>query len=233
MDTAGLLALIHGNGYWRVLLRPPAFQPARLRDRAHCLSVVHQSSVDLSGWHYPIVGHGPSDEGPDWVGGGGSAMAFIEYWRFFQSGQFVHHIATREDHMARLGLFHPQFFVPGEGKRYLAITSTLFMITDIMEFAARLAYRNVLAPAGTVQIDLHGMAGRQLTFMTPDRRLPESHWFKEETVQLKQSLSRDEIIGRPAEIAIDLTIDLLGKAGWAAPRALLSDDQARYTERRR
>jgi hypothetical protein len=160
-------------------------------------------------------------------------MAFIEYWRFYQSGQFVHHIAIKEDHMGRLGLFHPQFFVPGEGRKYLAITSTLCMVTDIMEFGARLAYRNVLAPAATVQIELHGMAGRQLTFMTPDRRLPESHWFKEEMVQLRQAFTRDEIIGRSAEIAVDLTSDLLSKAGWAAPRALLLDDQARYTERRR
>jgi hypothetical protein len=233
VDTENLLALIHGNGYWRVLLRPPIFEQARLRDKAHCLSVVHQASVASEGWQYPIVGHAPSDEGPDWVGGGANVMTFIEYWRFYQSGQFVHHIATKEDHMGRLGLFHPQFFVPGEGRKYLAITSTLCMITDIVEFAARLAYRNVLVPSAALQIELHDMAGRQLTYMAPSRRLPGSYWFKEETVQLKQAFKTDDVIGRAAEIAVELTSELFSRAGWAAPGALLIEDQARYTERRR
>jgi hypothetical protein len=233
VDTKDLLALIHEEGYWRVLLRPSMFQPARLRDKAHCLSVVHQSSIDLEGWHYPIVGHAPSDEGADWVGGGGKAMAHIEYWRFFQSGQFVHHIAMREDQIARLGLHHPQFFVPREGQKYLAITSTICMITDVVELASRLAYRNVLAPSGTLQIELHAMAGRQLTYMDPTRRLPEGYWFKDETVELKQDFTRDGIIARPAEIAVELSGELFGKAGWTAPRALLVEDQNRCIEHRR
>jgi hypothetical protein len=227
------LGLIHGDGYWRVLLRPSIFQPARLRDKSQCLSVVHQSSIDLAGWHYPIVGNDPSDEGADWVGGGGRAMTLIEYWRFYQSGQFVHHIAMREDHLARSGLYHPQFFVPREGQKYLAITSTVCMITDVVEFASRLAYRNVLAPSGTLLIELHGMASRQLIYMDPSRRLPESHWFKDERVQLNQVFTREEIIARPAEIAVDLAGELFGKAGWTAPRALLIEDQGPYTQHRR
>ena len=134
--------------------------------------------------------------------------------------------------MGKLGLFHPQFFVPGEGRKYLAITASVCMITDITEFAARLAYRGILVPRAVVRIELHKTAGRELTFMMPGRRLPNSHWFKDDIVRLDGSYTTEELIGRTREIAVELSIELFKLAGWDAPKSLVVEDQSRYTANR-
>jgi hypothetical protein len=231
--TADLLELIHRDGYWRVDLRPPIFQKARLRDKDNCRYVVYETAVATEGWRYPIIDDDLYDQGTDWIAGAANQSVFIEYWRLYQSGQFIHHLALREDHMGRLGLFHPQFFVPGKGKRYLAVTASICMITDIIEFAARLAYREILVPQAVICLELHKMAGRELTYMMPGRRLPGSFWFKDESVRLEHIYSSEELIGRPRDIAGDLAIELFRNAGWDAPRSLVMDDQSRYTAARR
>jgi hypothetical protein len=230
--AAELLQLIHSAGYWRVNLRSPVFQRARLRDKDYCWSVVYEAAVATEGWRYPILHDAPYDQGPDWIAGAANSSVFIEYWRLYQSGQFVRHLALREDHMGRLGLFHPQLFVPREGKKFLAVTPSICMVTDIVEFAARLAYRGVLVPQALITIDLHKMAGRELVYMVPGRRLPNSFWFKDESVRLGGLYNSEELIGRPREMAVELSIELFKRASWDAPRSLVVDDQSRYTPTR-
>jgi hypothetical protein len=135
--------------------------------------------------------------------------------------------------MDRLRLFHPQFFVPGENKKYLAVTASVCMLSDIVEFAARVAYRGVLAPRAVIGIELHKMAGRELTYMVPGRRLPGSFWFKDEVVDLEGEYEPEDLIGRPGDIALDLSMTLFNRAGWEAPRTLISEDQNRYAASRR
>jgi hypothetical protein len=174
-----------------------------------------------------------TEQGTDWIGEVANISTFIEYWRFYQSGQFIHHLALREDHMGRLRLFHPQFFIPGKDKKYLAVTAAVCMLTDIVEFASRLAYREVLVPKAVIGVELHKMAGRELTYMMPGRRLPGSFWFKDEVVNLGGTYETDDLIGRPGDIAVDLSMALFNKAKWEAPRTLIIEDQERYTANRR
>lgn len=229
-NSDSILNLIHSLGYWRICLRPPNFQKARLRDKDHCQSVVYQAAVSTEGgWQYPVVNYPPYESGPDWVSGSANISTYIEYWRFYQSGQFIHHLALREDHMGRLALFNPQVFIPGEGKQYLGITSSICMITDIIEFAARLSYNQILTPRAVIKIEMHSMAGRELTYMTPGRRLPKSHWFRDEVIHLEHTYSSEQLVGQARDIAIDLSIELFTKADWIAPRSLVEEDQRRYT----
>ena len=107
------------------------------------------------------------------------------------------------------------------------------MLTDIVEFAARVAYRGVLAPRAVIGIELHKMAGRELTYMVPGRRLPGSFWFKDEVVDLEGEYEPEDLIGRPGDIALDLSMTLFNRAGWEAPRTLISEDQNRYAASRR
>lgn len=228
-----LLGAIHEHGYWHVNLRPSIFQKARLSNTAHCQAAIYQASIATEGWHYPVLLEGTElEHGPDWIAAGASALVRIEYWRFYQSGQFDHHLALREDHMARFGLFHPQRFIPEPGKKYLAITDSVCVLTDIVEFAARLAYQGVFIPGVSVAIKLHGMAGRELTYMTPGRHLPKSYWFKDDVVHLERTWTTEELIGRSRKLATDLAAELFGLAEWAAPKQLLVEDQAQYVASR-
>ena len=91
----------------------------------------------------------------------------------------------------------------------------------------------VLVPRAVVGVELHKMAGRVLTYMVPGRRLPGSFWFKDEVVDLEGEYEPEDLIGRPGDIALDLSMTLFNRAGWEAPRTLISEDQNRYAASRR
>lgn len=107
------------------------------------------------------------------------------------------------------------------------------MVTDIIEFAARLAYREVLVPRAVIGIELHKMAGRELTYMMPGRRLQGSFWFKDQVVHLGGEYEPEDLIGRPGDIAVELSMTLFNRARLKLPRTLISEDQNRYTANRR
>ena len=77
------------------------------------------------------------------------------------------------------------------------------------------------------------MPGRGLTYMVPGRRVPGSFWFKDEVVRLGGEYKPEDLIGRPGDIAVELSMTLFKIAGWDAPRTLVSEDQTRYTANRR
>ena len=77
------------------------------------------------------------------------------------------------------------------------------------------------------------MCIRDSTYMVPGRRLPGSFWFKDEVVDLEGEYEPEDLIGRPGDIALDLSMTLFNRAGWEAPRTLISEDQNRYAASRR
>ncbi len=89
---------IHSTGYWRVHIRPTQFETTRVESLARCHEILGDSSVRLRGWDYPHLGHRELANGEDWVESGADFRGHVEYWRFYQSGQFVHHFAFEEDY---------------------------------------------------------------------------------------------------------------------------------------
>src|ERR1043166_6582061 len=89
---------IRSRGYWRVVIRPSSFiaERARLRDLEQ---IARDTVVQLRGWDYP---HFPRDgvtRGNDFIEAltDSGWIQHIELWRLYQSGQFVHLFAMRED----------------------------------------------------------------------------------------------------------------------------------------
>lgn len=99
-DPEALLAKIHGAGYWRIAIRQSRFEGLRITSLAKCWEIMEGTVVSLRGWNYPHVSDRDRVWGQDWIGSGADFRGNIEYWQFFQSGQFVHHLAIREDHEA-------------------------------------------------------------------------------------------------------------------------------------
>ena len=104
-DRDALLAKVHTHGYWRVVIRPSSFDPKRIPSLGDCWEAVEACTVSLRGWNYPHIDRRPElrANGSDWIASGADFMGSIEYWQLFQSGQFVHHFAFREDHEDGMG----------------------------------------------------------------------------------------------------------------------------------
>jgi hypothetical protein len=147
-----VLEKIHSRGYWRVVIRPDRYEEARIPSLSACRELVEKARVALRGWDYPYMSpQGPKagqnwiEEVVDWQYG------HIEFWRVYQTGQFVHHFAMREDYEAS-----------SQDVKGLDFINTVFTFTEMFEFAARLAARGVLSPRAGFDVGLHNCDGRRI-----------------------------------------------------------------------
>lgn len=222
-----LVEKIRSRGHWRVVVRPKHFVERRVPQAASLLPIIERCSVQLRGWDYPHVDRqGRSPRGQRWVGQGTDWSHYVEYWRFYQSGQFVHLFGLREDWLdqshadvrrAELG-----------ADKVLWVWSALFEFTEIFEFAARLA----VTPAGDsemlVEIGLHGLTGRRLvdadarpSFFGLDlrREVAEDKFVRDAAFQ------RDDLIANRRDLAIEYARDLYGMFGFDASTEALRQRQ--------
>ena len=88
------------GGYWRVIIRPTIYKEDLIFSLDKCKEIIEHSRVNLRGWSYPhigrsgikVAGDNSVDSFCDWPIG-----SMFEYWRFYQTGQFVHYFSMRED----------------------------------------------------------------------------------------------------------------------------------------
>jgi hypothetical protein len=132
--------------HWEIVIRPARFNPTLVSPVRRCEELVRECTVALRGWNYPHMYEEHSERFEDSVGSWGTFQHHSEYWRLFQSGQFFHLLAFRENayrerfeaqtgSVLRLG---PAGFVPSA---YVDFASTVYTLTEMCVFASRLASR--------------------------------------------------------------------------------------------
>jgi len=234
MNLEERLKKIRSKGYWRVVIRPTVFEKHRIATLSQARELVRSSVVYLRGWDYPHWGEDELRNVGEWVESGVDWNSFIEYWRFYRSGQFVHFFAAREDHIdveRQLPISYPP-----RPKRagYLSTIGTVFTVTEIFEFAARLAAKDVLRPAAVVSIQLHNMADHQLATFDASRLLFGDYTCTAtEPIVFENEFSQDELISRTDELALDAVVEIFEHFNWDnPPRQTFVEDQRRLRERR-
>ncbi len=228
-DDHGLVQKIRRSGSWRLRIRPAEFHEAALASSEECKWAIERASVTREGRRYPAL---RSDQnGTNWISGSidnDMCPELIEYWRFFQSGQFIQEAAIWED----LVRPDPRYFQLDSNRRYLDdldVGWTIIRLTDTMEFTARLASQGVFGASVFVGIEWNKMAARILRPGDSVPALPRSYHFPDNAVTLGGSYNVESLIARHRELAIDLAQELFKKAGWEADRSILVSHQERHT----
>jgi len=227
------LKKIHSKGYWRVNIRPTRFEKTCIPNLTECRQIIKTCQVRLRGWFYPHLDRNETVNGEDWVESGCDSMDKVEYWRFHQSGQFIHHFACIEDHTVDPKKVRMASITKLSSGRYLSIVSTLYRITEIFEFAARLSSKGVLSPAAEISISLVGTEGRQLSFSDHSRLLYDEYICGIPKMAFQETYREAELIARRSEFAMDTTTWIFTRFNWTTiPRSVLAEDQNRLLERR-
>jgi len=156
-----VLDKIRTRGYWRVVIRPARFEQNHIGSCSDLFPIVEKNSVRFRGWEYPHVDRQrPHQRGVDWVGQETSWELYLEVWRLFLSGQFVHNFAVTEDWRDQSRLWPADDdWAPG---RYLHAIDSVYELTEIFEFAARLAPTPAGASLMHVEIVVGKLKGRRL-----------------------------------------------------------------------
>jgi hypothetical protein len=179
-----LLAKIRSRGYWRIHFRPLA-PGGELAGPMECFRIVQRASVSLRGWDYP---HLPSrNEDISILNESAAARTdwgqHIEYWRMFQSSQFIHLRALHEDWRD-------------------ADPYATGLVAEVFEFLGRLAADGLYEQGVEVSLELHGAQGRGLWVDSPDRApLAYDRRSDEDVIAYKRKLSNSEILEQKVRAA--------------------------------
>jgi hypothetical protein len=235
VNTEQRLAQIRETGHWRVIIHPTIFEEQRIPTLTDCWRIVEESGISLRGWPYPYVNRDERVLGDTWVQSGISWGNEVELWRFYQSGQFVHHFGVREDREPPALDWQGHGATPiTQGSRSLSYLNALYTLTEILLFARGLAYREVLEPTAIIRVELHGVKGRRLT-APAERWLGDRHEryaSHTDTICWTSEIPTLALLADAPAIALDAAIQIFTRFGWENPsRKTLEWDQQRFLER--
>lgn len=215
-----LLKKIKSRGYWRVNFRPLEDKRLKLSD---CRELIEKNSVELRGWDYP---HFPRREGEDtglepgenfyegWI----DWWNHSEFWRMYESGQFVHYCALREDWFENDGWAVESYKKIKPGMVLNVIGSLNYQLTEIYEFLLRLTSAGVYDSGAQVFIALNNTKGRKLwvsDFMRADFII--EHKTGAENIGFEKLYTKEEIFAKSKELALEAILYFADHFGWNNP----------------
>lgn len=175
--STNILDEVRGKPHWKVVIHPQEFTAERIATLAECVDAIRESQVRLRGWPYPHLDHENLERGGDWIA---SCVETFEeqreYWRFYQSGQFVHYFGFREDRPSWRSEIEGRYRTWGlaadgfSPNGFLDVDNALYTFTEIFEFTARLMATGALGArheAPVVRIGMYQIKDRALSATLP------------------------------------------------------------------
>lgn len=229
-DAGLVLGRIRERGYWQIVIRPTAYRGDRV-PYEQLETVMRDCTVRLRGWDYPHFDReGPSphidhiQSGTDWAN-------HKEVWRFYQSGQFVHFLALREDwadeHPSVSTGQHPS------PRTVLGYELTLYTLTEVFLFAAKLTERCAFGPKVHVEYRLHELRDREIHFYNPNR-VPFSYPRRTQMPTWERSVEAapERLIVEAPAIAAAEAMEIFKRFGWTPSTEQLAQEQRKFLEQR-
>lgn len=242
MTDKELIVKIKSRGFWKVKYRPTIFDNELLPDRNVLRDQIQKSVVEIRGWDYPHLGHWVNPKqhstitGTDFVEGGSDWNAQIEFWRMYQSGQFLHLLAVNEDWFDQDDWLSSrpdlQAIKPGT---VLDPVGALYRIIEIFEFLHRLAKNGIYTDDVYVSISLENTNGRILKMLDHDGRAPLFFEYKvhQASIEYKKKFSVTTILNSHREAAINAAVWIFESFNWNnPPRAVFENDLQKFYDKK-
>lgn len=232
MKSEDVINKIKTKGYWRILFEPVEIE--NLNPLSKCKELVEKNHIQMRGWDYPhfpirIGDDSQLETGQNYYQGWIDWDNHIEFWRMYQSGQFVHYLALREDWSQDLryqSMWRKEDLTPSEGEA-LGVTGTIFQITEIYNFLSRLCQDGVYKNGVKVSISLKNTENRTLIIESFNRvgfSTPKKTVAKE--IPFEQTHIPEEIIKDPNELALQIIVKLFQIFQWEQPNIeVIKSDQ--------
>jgi len=228
-----VLKKIKSLGYWEIVFRPTVFDKERISPLPLCSKLVQEASINLRGWDYPHIdknGHKSKNDHiesfTDWEG-------YVELWRMYQSGQFVHYLALREDRYEEREFFSDPRLNNIRPGSILSIVGLIYQMTELFEFFKRLAGSGFYYEGADVQIGLKNTKNRKIEILEPGRGpLFHDYICSEEELSYEKEYSESDIIGNSESIALDVIMWFCHRFNWEnPPKNVFENDQNIFLKR--
>ena len=231
--TASLLDKIKSQGYWHIVIRPATFTQERIPTLRQCRKLIEDNQVKYRGWYFPHFDERDIKRGPDYIELGVSFRSINETWRFFQSGQLAFFSGLAEDWVSEDPVLSEGFRNDLKPSTVLDILSVLHQLSELYEFAARLAQRDVYGDALVVNVTLANIKGRQL-FYWPGQGRILSRRFSCLVPELAREarLSSVDLVAQSREYSYQHFLWLMERFEFEPSEAMFRRDQEKFFEGR-
>jgi hypothetical protein len=214
---------IKTRGYWRVVIRPLEYEPARIQNILLLPKVIRECSVQITGWDFPhvesrqepAIGKTHVEQAVDWE-------HYVQYWRIYQSGQFVFLGGVWNDWRDQSTLSPPPRNWGNETR--LGVGDTAVTLLEVFEFATRLTSSAAGGDVMHVEVGLFGLQNR-LLWLDAVNRVPFSLQYRSSISEWSQTLQLTsvELLGASEQRPLGIARELFRRFGWDADVGLLSD----------
>lgn len=238
MSNEELLAEIKSRGYWRVEMHSTEYKDKRLPTRRAMQEILSSATVSLRGWPYPYYRAEDITYNGKWLEGQVSWEYYKEYWRLYESGQWLHYIGIRGAWIPREELFKGLSPLPTQHPGYVHIRGhVLFTLTEIFRFAVGLAQGGVFDPTAFLSIQLHNTHDYMLfeDFERPWFLVHQYVNTSNKPIEQQRSVSVGQLSGVADQLALETSIKVFEVFGWIpgeAAERMLVEDQRKLIERR-
>lgn len=178
--------------------------------------------------------------GDTWIAGFSDFMGHFEYWRFYQSTQFLYLGSVRENTdrglkartratMATWGALRGVDVdaVPG----FVLLQEAIYNLTEYFEFAARLAQAQIYVDPIDINISIRGIDGFMLA-AAPDRRWTAEYVAREPVLAYTRTIVPSDLMASAADHALACTLWFFERFGWLTPNVdLIRTDQQKLLTR--
>lgn len=217
------------HGYWTVSISPASFVERRVESVTDLYPIMERAAVEYRGWPYPSVLPGESpDIGADFIDFEVDSRIHVDAWRLYQSGLFCQVMALWED------WYTADFLFKGTGRagppvgKTLGVDLAIGTLTELFEFASRLALSAAGGDAMSIQVGVHGLQGRELmlpsnraSFSTPKIATLPSFDFPPLVV------ATTTLVATARELAAEWARELFRRFGWDASLETIRSMQPR------
>lgn len=190
--------------------------------------ILRRCVVQLRGWDFPHFG----DRDPIvWrmksIAGKTEWQYYREVWRFYRSGQFSYLGGIHEDWIDQVEF--PRWGPPAnlrERGSLLGVGDTLFRMTEIFEFASRLAVTPAGGDAIHIKVEVHNLKDRMLWVDNPNRFPMERDYRADvETYVSEDQFAAAQLAAEARTLAAQWALELFRRFGFSPPLSMLLDQQ--------
>lgn len=217
-----ILNEIRKTGYWRITIRPNYYLENRIDTLTNCRKAIMENQLSLRGWNFPHFRD--IENGNNFIQATENLGGYKELLRLYKSGNFIYFKAMKEDYLDKQHLSN----LDGKG---LAIINTLYLFTEIFEFASRLSQMDILGDEITVSIECFGIKDRELFFYEQARHLFNNYVSTlEDSAECKVSVGIEELIAESDDLAIKTLLQLFENFNWDASgsKGIFKEEQQKF-----
>jgi hypothetical protein len=222
-----ILEEIRSRGYWDIHIRPVTFERDRL-PLSELYPLLIRASLNYRGGEFPYITAQMPQIGNDWIGLEHQKEFNLQAWRFFQSGQFAAEVGFLDDWEDKLAFpVHETWTI---GVR-LSVLDVVFRLTEIYGLASRLATTDLYRDERSLVVEttLRNVEGRTLydrgawNLRSPVSSRPTA---AENISYPETTQAKEDIIGKPRELALEAAQYVFQRFGWNPSTQLLATIQS-------